>query len=56
VVRNDGGDVIAAIGVAGPAHRMTMKVLLSCARELMAAADAVSRRLGYQPMQNQKRA
>jgi DNA-binding IclR family transcriptional regulator len=55
-VRNDAGDVIAAIGIAGPAHRLTKKVLLSCARDLMAATDAVSRRLGYQPMQIQKRA
>lgn len=56
VVRNDGGDVIAAIGVAGPAHRMTRKALLACSRELTSAADAVSRRLGYQPVQQQKRA
>lgn len=56
VVRNDAGDVIAAIGVAGPAHRMTRKAQLACARELTGAADAVSRRLGYQPLPNQKRA
>lgn len=55
-VRNDAGDVIAAIGIAGPAHRMTKKVLLSYARELMAATDAVSQRLGYQPVPAQKRA
>lgn len=51
VVRNDAGEVIAAIGIAGPAHRMTKKVLLSYARDLMAATDAVSQRLGYQPTQ-----
>ncbi len=56
VVRNDAGNVIAAIGIAGPAHRMTKKVLLSYARELMAATDAVSQRLGYQPAPAQKRA
>lgn len=56
VVRNDAGEVIAAIGIAGPAHRMTKKVLLSYARELMAATDAVSQRLGYQPAPAQKRA
>lgn len=56
VVRNDTGNVIAAIGIAGPAHRLTKKVLLSYARELMAATDAVSQRLGYQPAPAQKRA
>ena len=56
VVRNDSGNVIAAIGVAGPAHRLTKKVLLSYARALMSATEAVSQRLGYQPAQVQKRA
>jgi IclR family transcriptional regulator, KDG regulon repressor len=56
VVRNDAGDVIAAIGIAGPAHRMARKVLLSYARDLMAATDAVSRRLGYPSIPLQKRA
>jgi DNA-binding IclR family transcriptional regulator len=55
-VRNDAGDVIAAIGIAGPAHRMARKVLLSYARDLMAATDAVSRRLGYPSIPLQKRA
>ena len=52
-VRNYSGNVVAAIGIAGPAHRMTKKVLLSYARDLVEAADAVSLRLGYQPMQMQ---
>lgn len=56
VVRNHSGLVIASIGIAGPAHRMTKKVLLSYARDLMGATDAVSQRLGYQPMQTQRRA
>jgi DNA-binding IclR family transcriptional regulator len=55
-VRNDAGDVIAAIGIAGPAHRMTKKVLLSYARDLIDAADSVSRRLGHQPAPLQRRA
>jgi len=55
-VRNDAGSVIACLGLAGPAHRLTKKVLLSYARELMAATDAVSQRLGYQPVPSQKRA
>jgi IclR family transcriptional regulator, KDG regulon repressor len=48
-VRADSGGVIAAISIAGPAHRMTRKLLLACAREVVDAADAVSQRLGWQP-------
>ena len=52
-VRNYSGQVIAAIGIAGPAHRMTKKVLLSYANGLVAATDAISQRLGYQPVHTQ---
>jgi len=48
VVRGDSGNAIAAIDIAGPAHRLTKKVLLSYARDLMGATEAVSMRLGYQ--------
>jgi IclR family KDG regulon transcriptional repressor len=47
-VRNHNGDVVAAIGIAGPVHRVTRKTLLAYARELVDACDAVSQRLGYQ--------
>ena len=53
-VRNHAGYVIAAIGIAGPVHRMTKKVLLSYARDLMVATDAVSQRLGYRPAATQQ--
>ena len=46
-VRNDSGNVIAAISIAGPVHRMTRKTLLGWARELTGAAEAVSQRLGW---------
>jgi len=46
-IRNDSGNVIAAISIAGPVHRMTRKTLLGWVRELVAAADAVSQRLGW---------
>jgi len=46
-VRNDSGNVIAAISIAGPVHRLTRKTLLGWARELVEAADAVSQRLGW---------
>ncbi len=52
-VRNYSGLVIAAIGIAGPVHRMTKKVLLSYANDLVAATDAISQRLGYKPMHTQ---
>ena len=48
-IRNDSGKVIAAISIAGPVHRMTKKMLLGWVRELVAAASAVSQRLGWQP-------
>ena len=46
-VRNNSGEVIAAIGISGPAPRLTRKALRACARDLLNAADSVSQRLGY---------
>ncbi|HUL91571.1 MAG TPA: IclR family transcriptional regulator [Burkholderiales bacterium] len=46
-IRNDSGNVIAAISIAGPVHRMTKKALLGWVRELVTAAEAVSQRLGW---------
>ena len=47
-IRGDSGNVIAAISIAGPVHRMTSRTLLGWARELVEAADSVSQRLGWQ--------
>jgi IclR family transcriptional regulator, KDG regulon repressor len=47
-IRGDAGQVIAAISIAGPVHRMTKKMLLGWVRELVGAAEAVSQRLGWQ--------
>lgn len=58
-IRNYSGNVVAAIGISGPAHRMSRKVLLTYARDLVEATEAVSQRLGYQPQamrDQQKRA
>lgn len=52
-IRNYSGDVVAAISIAGPVHRMTKKALLSWLRELVEAAEAVSQRLGWQPSRQQ---
>ncbi|HET7764119.1 MAG TPA: IclR family transcriptional regulator [Burkholderiales bacterium] len=46
-IRNDAGNVIAAISIAGPVHRMTKKTLLGWVRELVEAAEAISQRLGW---------
>jgi IclR family transcriptional regulator, KDG regulon repressor len=50
-VRNHGGEVIAALGVAAPVQRMNKKVLQTCVPSVMATASAVSARLGYLPAQ-----
>ena len=48
-IRADSGHVVAAISVAGPAHRMARKALAQWSRALVQAADAASQRLGWQP-------
>src|SRR6267378_3733611 len=48
-VRIYSGNVVAAISIAGPVHRMPRKALLGWVRELVEAAEAVSQRLGWQP-------
>ena len=50
-VRNHTGEVIAALGVAGPVQRMTKKVMQTCVPSVIATAAAVSARLAYQPAQ-----
>ncbi|HKW37989.1 MAG TPA: IclR family transcriptional regulator [Burkholderiales bacterium] len=46
-IRNDAANVVAAISIAGPVHRITRKRLLGWSRELVEAAGAISRRLGW---------
>ncbi|TRZ56770.1 MAG: IclR family transcriptional regulator [Rhodocyclaceae bacterium] len=48
-VRDHSGNVIAATSIAGPAQRLTKKVLASFAPDVIAAAAAISGRLGFQP-------
>ena len=48
-IRIYSGNVVAAISIAGPVHRMPRKALLGWVRELVDAAEAVSQRLGWQP-------
>ncbi|MDQ6618925.1 MAG: IclR family transcriptional regulator [Pseudomonadota bacterium] len=49
-IRDHSGAVVASTSIAGPAQRMTKKALLAVAPDLIAAADAISARLGYQPL------
>ena len=49
-VRDHAGNVIAATSIAGPAQRLTKKVLTSFVPDVVSAADAISARLGYQPL------
>jgi IclR family KDG regulon transcriptional repressor len=53
-VRNYSGNVIAATSVAGPAQRLTKRILASYVPDVVSAADAISLRLGYQPLRATK--
>ncbi len=46
-VRDAGGDVIAALSVSGPSFRMGAETYPRLARRVVAAADEISRRLGF---------
>lgn len=48
-VRNQNGSVVAAVGIAAPVQRMNKKVMQTCVPTVVAAANAVSARLGYLP-------
>jgi IclR family KDG regulon transcriptional repressor len=48
-VRNHSGSVIAAISVAAPVQRMSKKNLQTTVPTVTAAAESISRRLGYLP-------
>ncbi len=46
-IRNGAGEVVAAVGVAGPVQRLPDEVLASFAPHVLKTADAISVRLGY---------
>lgn len=48
-IRDHTGHVVAAISVAAPVQRMSKKNVQSTVPNVIAAADAISRRLGYLP-------
>jgi DNA-binding IclR family transcriptional regulator len=46
-IRNSSGDVVAAVGVAGPVQRLSDAVLAEFAPKVVEVADTVSLRIGY---------
>jgi DNA-binding IclR family transcriptional regulator len=46
-IRNGAGEVVAAVGVAGPVQRLPDETLASFASPVLRTADAISVRLGY---------
>jgi IclR family transcriptional regulator, KDG regulon repressor len=46
-IRNAAGDVVAAIGVAGPVQRLSNETLAQFAPQVVKAAETISLRMGY---------
>jgi IclR family KDG regulon transcriptional repressor len=46
-IRNDAGDVVAAVGLAGPVTRLSKKAIAAFIPHVIETADLVSSRLGY---------
>lgn len=46
-IRNDSGEVVAAVGIAGPVMRLAKKTVAAFAPHVIATADQISVRLGY---------
>jgi DNA-binding IclR family transcriptional regulator len=46
-IRNGAGEVVAAVGIAGPVQRLPDEALASFAPHVLKTADAISVRLGY---------
>jgi DNA-binding IclR family transcriptional regulator len=46
-IRDDSGEVVAAVGIAGPVTRLTKKSIAAFVPHVIATADQVSTRLGY---------
>jgi DNA-binding IclR family transcriptional regulator len=46
-IRDDSGEVVAAVGIAGPVTRLSRKSIAAVAPHVVATADQVSARLGY---------
>jgi DNA-binding IclR family transcriptional regulator len=55
-IRDHRGEVVAAISIAGPVQRVSRKTLQRYAVEVVAAARAISQRLGYREAPGKSRA
>ncbi len=54
-IRNHEGKVIAAVGISGPAYRMTRDFLARSIPIVIATGDRISRDLGYRPAEPRAR-
>jgi IclR family transcriptional regulator, KDG regulon repressor len=48
-IRNDAGEVVASVGVAGPVTRLSKKAIAAFIPHVIETADLISERLGYMP-------
>ena len=48
-IRSHNGQAVAAISIAGPTQRVSKKILQGYVSDVVAAANAISQRLGYTP-------
>ena len=48
-VRGDGGKLLAALSVSGPAFRLTLERVPEIGKAVMQAAKELSQELGYKP-------
>jgi DNA-binding IclR family transcriptional regulator len=46
-IRNDAGEAVASVGIAGPATRLSKKAIAAFIPHVIETADLISRRLGY---------
>jgi DNA-binding IclR family transcriptional regulator len=49
-IRSADGEVVAAVGVAGPSQRLSRTAIASYAPRVISTAEMISERLGYHPM------
>jgi DNA-binding IclR family transcriptional regulator len=54
-IRDDAGEVVAAVGLAGPVSRLSKKTIAAFIPHVIETADAISSRLGYRPGVSRKR-
>jgi IclR family KDG regulon transcriptional repressor len=53
-IRNDSGEVMASVGIAGPVTRLSKKAIAAFIPHVIETADLVSSRLGYRSSRDQR--